>query len=57
MQLLSYNPDGDEFFIGMSLDEFEQAPRKCIIDGYNSNYENTKKFIWKNIKKNYTMRK
>lgn len=41
MQLLSYNPDGDEFFIGMSLDEFEQAPKKCIIDyGYNSNYEN-----------------
>lgn len=51
MQLLSYNPDGDEFFIGMSLDEFEQAPRKCIIDGYNSNYENTKKIYLEEYKK------
>lgn len=40
MQLLSYNPKGDEFFVGMSLEEFEQIPEECNIDyRYNSNYE------------------
>lgn len=41
MQLLSYNPEDDEFFVGMSLEELEQIPEECNIDyGYNSNYEN-----------------
>lgn len=40
MQLLAYNPKKDEFFVGMSQDEFEQAAKKCSInDGHSFNYE------------------
>ncbi len=39
MLLLSYNPQDDEFFIGLSLEEFEKISLKYNIDyGYNSNY-------------------
>lgn len=39
MLLLSYNPQDDEFFIGLSLEEFEKAPQNYDIDyGDNSNY-------------------
>lgn len=43
MQILSYNPRDDEFFVGLSLEEFEQVEKKYkIYYGYNSNFEKEK---------------
>lgn len=55
MQILSYNPQDDEFFIGLSLRELEQISNIYIVDyGYHSNYEIEKeKAIKKQSDKSY----
>lgn len=43
MYILSHAPKLDAFFIGLSLEEFEEVSQKFNIDyGYRSNYETTK---------------
>lgn len=40
MYILSHNPEKDEFFVGLSLEEFEELSQEYNVDyGYKSNYE------------------
>lgn len=40
MYILSHNPKNDEFFVGLSLEEFEVLTQEYNVDyGYKSNYE------------------
>ncbi len=43
MQILSYNPSDNEYFLGLSLCEFEEIKKKySISDTYTSNIKETK---------------
>lgn len=45
MQILSYNPEEDSFFVGLTLEEFEYVVKEHNVDyGYNSSYENEKEY-------------
>jgi hypothetical protein len=49
MQILSYNPTDDTFFIGLSENEFEELAGKFGIDyGHLSNYEKAKEGAFRN---------
>ena len=43
MQVLFYNPQDNEYFVGLSEEEFEQVAREYEIDyGHHSDYVKTK---------------
>jgi len=43
MQVLFYNPQDNEYFVGLSEEEFEQVAREYVIDyGHHSDYVKTK---------------
>ena len=54
MLILSYNPRNDEFFIGLSEEEFEQVAGKYAVDfGYNMDYEMTKEHALRKMADSY----